>query len=178
MQDLHPPWTLFESVASTRWANGSDSPCLLVKGADCAGDVLPVRDAVICRSLEAGPCRSAWCRCWALLCQAVSRRTALFSYVPRANRAGGRGTLWLCRARSTYRIVWWLSSGINTPSIYPENCDTVVTALRGSPESCASPCPRRPYGPTPHRHRRCPGPGDRAKASPSPRKSSRPCMAR
>ena len=42
MQDLHPPWTLFESVASTCWANGSDSPCLLVKGADCAGVCLAV----------------------------------------------------------------------------------------------------------------------------------------
>ena len=50
MQDLHPPWTLFESVASARWANGSCSPCLLVKGTDCAGDVLPVWGVVIDRS--------------------------------------------------------------------------------------------------------------------------------
>src|SRR5690606_7283493 len=30
-------------------------------------------------------------------------------------RCGGRGALWLCRARSTYRIVWWLSCGKQCP---------------------------------------------------------------
>ena len=63
-----------------------DSPCLLVKGTDCAG-VTRARGAC------GGP--GLWCRCWVLLCQAVSRRTALCSYVPRANRAGGRDALWL-----------------------------------------------------------------------------------
>ena len=26
--------------------------------------------------------------------------------------------MWLCRARSTYRIVWWLSCGKQCPSTY------------------------------------------------------------
>ena len=34
------------------FATGADSPCLLVKGADCAGDVLPVWGVVIVAGLE------------------------------------------------------------------------------------------------------------------------------
>lgn len=45
------PWaTPFEGVVYPGSTTDACSPCLLVKGADCAGDVLPVWGVVICRS--------------------------------------------------------------------------------------------------------------------------------
>ena len=53
-RDGAPP---FEGGASTCSAKHRDSPCLLVKGTDCAGDVLPVWGVVILTGLCA-----AWLR--------------------------------------------------------------------------------------------------------------------
>ena len=81
-----------EPRACADFATGADSPCLLVKGADCAG-VTRARGAC------GGP--GLVCRCWVLLCWAVSRRTALFSCCPRANRAGVRGSFWCYQTRAS-----------------------------------------------------------------------------
>ena len=66
-----------------------DSPCLLVKGTDCAGDVQRVA-VVIVRSLPVleGPV-PCWCRVASVgtVCPTYLPR-ALFSCAPRANRAG------------------------------------------------------------------------------------------
>ena len=98
------------------FATGAGSPCLLVKGTDCAGDVLPVRDAVICRSLEAGPCRSALCRATSVGtgCPTYLPR-ALFSCGPRANRAGGRGSFWCYQTRAS--VSKWSGSMQETMSL-------------------------------------------------------------
>ena len=69
-RDGAPP---FEGGASTCSAKHRGSPCLLVEGADCAG---------VCLAVLAWLCPGLVCRCWVLLCQAVSRRTALCSYAP------------------------------------------------------------------------------------------------
>ena len=45
---VHP----FEGCAFPYFAKHRDSPCLLVKGTDCAGDVLPVWGVVIVAGLE------------------------------------------------------------------------------------------------------------------------------
>ena len=108
-----------EPRACTDFATGAYSPCLLVKGTDCAGDVLPVWGVVICRSLEAGPCRSALCRVVSVgTCCPTYLPRALFSCGPRANRAGG-GV-----ASGATKLVPAFLSGLaqcrkQCPSVYP-----------------------------------------------------------
>ena len=118
------------------------SPCLLVKGADCAGDVLPVWGVVICRSLEAGPCRSALCRVASVgtVCPTYLPR-ALFSCGPRANRAGGAGCIVAAPARSTYRIVWWQFVREDIPSLPIR--ESVTSRLLRSSVQAKHTCPSR-----------------------------------
>ena len=119
--------------ACIRSTRQRDSPCLLVKGADCAGDVLPVWGAVICRSLEAGPCRSALCRVASVgTCCPTYLPRALFSYVPRANRAGVRGSFWRYQTRAS-DPKWSGSARKNNASHYTAK---TVTGYRSPGSSC------------------------------------------
>ena len=107
-----------------------------------AGDVLPVWGVVICRSLEAGPCRSALCRVASVgtVCPTYLPR-ALFSCGPRANRAGGAGCIVAAPARSTYRIVWWQFVREDIPSLPIR--ESVTSRLLRSSVQAKHTCPSR-----------------------------------
>lgn len=70
--------------------------------ADCSGLGAPASWAC-CRLLAKDPTNIV--RCGGEQC-------------PHANRRGGRASLWLMRARSTYRIVWWNGWGLFLPCQY------------------------------------------------------------
>ena len=133
-----------EPRACTDFATGADSPCLLVKGADCAGVCLAVL-AWLCPGLSRDArSRVARIELWPRQSRmttgssvgpthstprhAFARVTRRWGFppcdCPRTNRCGGRGTLWLCRARSTYRIVWWLSARNIVPLPMTVKCHT------------------------------------------------------